>query len=280
MEIESRIEAVREEPDYAGEVFTEERRERGAHRAFVGGLWDQHGKTQLDYLVSQGLRPDHHFLDVGAGAFRAGRHLIDYLEPGHYYGIDINKSLLEVGYEHELSDEQRAKLPIGNVHATDRFDADFGDVRFDMAIAQSVFSHISLNNARVCLHRVAKVMKPGGRFFVTFFEGPEGTPIDKMLTKPRRFHERNPYWYTRSDMRWVARNEPWRMRYIGNWGHPAGQRMLEYTRLTEEEYAAKLARQGGNRASAGRPAPAPESRPAAIAAAAALARRVRRRLGR
>lgn len=265
VDIESRLEAVREEPDYAGEVFTEERRERGAHRAFVGGLWDEHGRFQVDYLLSQGLRPDHYFLDVGAGAFRAGRHLIDHLEPGHYYGIDINQSLLEVGYEHELTDEQRAKLPLSNLHATDRFDAEFGDVRFDLAIAQSVFSHISLNNARVCLHRVGKVMKPGGRFYVTFFEGPEGTPIDQMLTKPRRFHERNPYWYTRSDMRWVARDEPWRMRYIGDWGHPAGQRMLEYTRLTDEEFAAKLDRRAGRTA----PAPAPS-----------LLSRLRRRLAR
>jgi SAM-dependent methyltransferase len=241
VEVESRIEAIRDEPDYQGEVFTEERRRRGAHRAFVGGGWDQHGKTQLDYLVAQGLRPDHTFLDVGAGAFRAGRLLIDYLEPAHYYGIDINKSLLEAGYEDELNDEQRTKLPLTNIHATDRFDADFDGVMFDLAIAQSVFSHVSLNNARVCLHRVAKVMKPGGRFFVTFFEGPEGTPIDQMLRKPRRFHERNPYWYTKSDMLWVARDEPWRMRYVGDWGHPAGQRMLEYTRLTDEEFAAKKA---------------------------------------
>lgn len=179
VDVESRIEAVREGPDYQGEVFTDERRMRGAHRAYVGGGWDQHGKTQLDYLISQGLLPDHTFLDIGAGAFRAGRHLIDYLEPGHCYGIDINKSLLEVGYEHELSDEQRAKLPLCNIHATDRFDADFGGVQFDLAIAQSVFSHLSLNNARICLHRVGKVMKPGGRCFVTFFEGPQGTPIDR-----------------------------------------------------------------------------------------------------
>jgi SAM-dependent methyltransferase len=281
--IENRIEAVRREPDYAGEVFDEERQERGAHRAFVGGGWDQHGQRQLDYLVSQGLRPEHRLLDVGAGAFRAGRHLIDYLESGHYYGIDINKSLLEVGYERELSDEQRAKLPMGNVHATDRFDADFGDVRFDMAIAQSVFSHISLNNARVCLHRVAKVMKPGARFFVTFFEGPEGTPIDAMLPKPRRFHERNPYWYTRSDMVWVAKNEPWRVRYIGDWGHPAGQQMLEFTRLTDQEFAAKLARRANKSQAADHQAAKPTSTAGPtgpVAAAKSLARRVRRRLHR
>jgi len=279
-QVESRIEAVRREPDYAGEVFTEERRQRGAHRAFVGGGWDKHGLRQLDFLVSQGLRPDHVLLDVGAGAFRAGRHFIDYLDPGHYYGIDINPSLLQVGYDHELSDEQRAKLPIGNIHATDRFDADFGDVRFDIALAQSVFSHVSLNHARVCLHRVAKVTKPGARFFVTFFEGPEGTPIDKMLVNPRRFHERNPYWYTRSDMQWVARDEPWRMRYIGDWGHPAGQRMLEFTRLSDEEFADKLARRSGKTQPAKPQATPPQGLAAARSLAGRVKRGVKRRLSR
>lgn len=283
VDVESRIEAVRDEPDYQGEVFTEERRNRGAHRAFVGGGWDHHGQTQLDYLISQGLRPDHVFLDVGAGALRAGRHLVEYLEPANYYGIDINKSLLEAGYDDELTDEQRAKLPLGNIHATDRFDAGFGDVEFDLALAQSVFSHLSLNNARVCLHRIAKVMKPGGRFFVTFFEGPEGTPIDEMLTGPRRFHERNPYWYTKSDMRWVARDEPWRMRYIGDWGHPAGQMMLEYTRLTAEEFATKKAkaRPAKRPAKAPAPAPVPAGRlTVATRRGRSLLAKARKRLGR
>lgn len=39
------------------------------------------------------------------------------------------------------------------------------------------------------------------RIIVIFFDGPEGAPIDEMLTELRRFHECNPYWHTKSDMR-------------------------------------------------------------------------------
>ena len=98
------------------------------------------GKLQRDFLIEQGLKPEHRFLDVGCGSLRAGVRLVDYLEPGHYHGLDINPEVIRLGYDDELSDEQRERLPSTNLHATDRFDADFG-VKFDMAIAQSVFTH-------------------------------------------------------------------------------------------------------------------------------------------
>lgn len=232
-EIESRLEVLRGEPDYGGRVFSAADREAGTHRDFVGGRWDELGRHQLDFLIGQGLRPTDRFVDVGCGSLRAGRQLVDYLDPGNYYGIDINKSLIIAGYEDELNDDQRARLPLANLRHTNRFDADFG-VEFDMAIAQSVFTHVSLNNARLCLYRISRVMRPGGRFFVTFFEGAPSRGVDEVIGK--KLTERNPYWYYRADMRFISRSLPWRMRYIGDWNHPRGQRMVEYTRLTDREF--------------------------------------------
>src|SRR5690625_3522502 len=230
-EIEKREEAQgKHDPDYAGRTFTDQQIAAGKHRSFVGGGWDEIGKHQLDFLISKGLRPDHRFLDVGCGSFRAGRHLIDYLDPGNYYGFDINHAVLEAGYEHELTDAQRERLPVGNVHSTDRFDADFG-VEFDMAIAQSVFTHVSLNHIRLCMYRVAKVMKPGGKFYATFNERPAGFPVDGLQRK--RATERNPFWYYRRDLRWASGFAPWEFRYIGDWGHPRKQKIVELTRLDD-----------------------------------------------
>ena len=231
-EIEKREEAQgKHDPDYAGRTFTDEQIAARKHRSFVGGGWDEIGKHQFDFLVSRGLKPHHRFLDVGCGSFRAGRHLIDYLDPGNYYGFDVNHAVLEAGYEHELTDDQRKRLPIGNIHSTDRFDADFG-VEFDMAIAQSVFTHVSLNHIRLCMYRVAKVMKPGGNFFATFNEHSPKYPLDK-FTKTR-FTERNAYWYYRRDMRWASRFSPWEFEYVGDWGHPRGaQEMIKLTRKAD-----------------------------------------------
>ena len=123
-------------------------------------------------------------------------------------------------------------MPSRNLRATDRFDADFG-VQFDMAIAQSVFTHVSLNWIRLCLARVSQVMAPGGRFYATFFEMPDDFPIDGVSRTGKRFTERNAYWYYRRDLRWAARRSPWDFRYIGRWGHPAGSRMVEFTRQAD-----------------------------------------------
>jgi SAM-dependent methyltransferase len=202
----------------------------GRHRRRVGGLWEEMGRHQLDFLVAQGLRPEHRFLDVGCGALRAGRHLVDYLEPGNYYGLDINETLLDAGYDTEFTDEQRARLPRANLRATDRFECDFG-VPFDFAIAQSLFTHVSLNHIRLCLYRLAHVMPPGGRFYATFFEAPRSHPLDEPRATGALWTERNAFFYFRSDLRWAASFSPWEAHYIGGWGHPRKQRMMEYRRI-------------------------------------------------
>jgi len=252
-------------PDYSGRVFSEEEIAEGQHRQFVGGGWDTHGKRQLDYLVGQGLQPHHRFLDVGCGSLRAGRHLVDYLEPGNYYGIDANASLIEAGYDHELTDEQRERLPLSNLRANDRFDGDFG-VRFDYALAQSVFTHVSLNHLRLCLVRLDPLMVEGGQFFATFFEQPSSTAVDEIVLVGQRprFTERNIFWYYRSDMRWGSTFADWDFRYIGKWGHPVGQRMVVYTKR-EGARAARIAKQKAPRT----PPPPPPG----------FGRRVARKLG-
>jgi SAM-dependent methyltransferase len=241
--IEHRIEATGEQPDYSGRVFTAEEIAAGAHRRFIGGVWNSHGNRQLEFLVGQGLRPEHRLLDVGCGPFRAGRHFIDYLEPGHYFGIDANHSLITTGYERELTEQQRAKLPVTNLRANDRFDGDFG-VPIDYAIANSVFTHVSLNHIRLCLFRLGKVVRPGGSFYATFFERRARTPVDHIGPSKRDkpfFTEKNVFWYYRGDLEWASTFGPWEYRYIGDWGHPAGQKMVQFVRLTDEEVAARAA---------------------------------------
>lgn len=221
-------------PDYAGRQFSEKQIAAGAHRRFVGGKWESIGRLQRDFVIAQGLKPHMNFLDVGCGSFRAGRLLAEYLEPERYYGIDANESLIKAGWEHELTEDQRQRMTQANLRVTDRFDADFG-VRFDMALAQSLFTHLSLNFIRLCLFRLSAVMRPGGVFFATYFEQPDDFPLDEIFVPPyggrRRFHERNIFWYYQGDIAWAANAADWSFEYIGDWGHPRGQVMAAFRRL-------------------------------------------------
>ncbi len=54
--------------------------EEKAHRGLVGGLWDELGKLQLDFLTESGLKPSHKLLDIGCGCLRGGVHYVKYLE--------------------------------------------------------------------------------------------------------------------------------------------------------------------------------------------------------
>jgi SAM-dependent methyltransferase len=214
--------------DYAEPLSVEDIANR-RHRRRVGRKWALMGPMQRDFLIAHGLDPGHRLLDVGCGPLRAGIHFVEYLQPGHYYGIDINETLLEAGYEREMPTRLRERLPRDHLRATDRFDCDFG-VTFDYAIAQSVFTHVSLNHIRLCLYRVAQQMEPGGRFFATFFEAPPWHPLDQSLNSGRRWTERNAFFYYRSDLKWAARCADWNVHYIGRWGHPGGQRIVEFRR--------------------------------------------------
>jgi hypothetical protein len=41
---------------------------RGDHQSVIGGLWDEVGQLQHDFLVAHGLQPTHRLLDVGCGS--------------------------------------------------------------------------------------------------------------------------------------------------------------------------------------------------------------------
>jgi SAM-dependent methyltransferase len=215
-----------------GFTLTDEQIAAGVHRGKVGRAWAGTGKLQQEFLVARGLAPTSKLLDVGCGALRAGILLAKYLEPGGYYGIDVNESLIRAALVHELplaGIEDR--VPAGNLRVTDRFECDFG-VPFDYAIAQSVFTHLPLNHIRLCLFQLSRVMAPGGRFYATFFEAPASTPYDQRVKQVVRntWPERDPFHYRRDDLRWAAETvADWDVRYVGDWGHRRGQVMMEYT---------------------------------------------------
>lgn len=209
---------------------------RGEHRGVVGGLWDEMGALQLDFLLARGLQPHHRLLDVGCGSLRLGRLAVDRLELGHYFGTDLSPALLDAGHAAELNDAQRARLPRQNLIATGDFDFSPLPAPIDMAIAQSVFTHLPLNHLRRCLIRLAPHMTVGGRFFVTFFECPDDRPITDDVQQGGSVggitttDHRDPFHYRMSDLAFAAAEAPWTVARIGDWGHPRGQLMAVFTR--------------------------------------------------
>lgn len=205
------------------------------HRAAVGGLWDELGQLQFEFLVSRGLRPHHHVLDIGCGSLRAGVKLIAYLDAGHYHGVDKDAELLRCGQELELSADLRRKAPV-LAHMED-FELHMLGRRFDFAIAQSVFTHLPVNRIARCLSGVHGVLARSGVFYATFFENERGPRHLEPLQWPTTdglvittYFDRDPYHYDVDTFKWLCRRAGLRLDYLGDWGHPRGQRMLAFRR--------------------------------------------------
>ncbi|CAL8975230.1 hypothetical protein RHODGE_RHODGE_04122 [Rhodoplanes serenus] len=207
----------------------------GDHRTIVGGLWDEIGALQLDTLVAHGLKPHHRLLDVGCGALRGGVHFVRYLESAHYYGLDINQSLLDAGYNLELSAAGlQDRLPRSHLAVDAQFDATGFGVPFDRAMAFSLFTHLPLDLIRICLERVADVMTPGGIFHATYFEAPEHRPtrlpIQHAPTGLTTYAGSDPYHQRLSDFVHLADGLAWDVVYAGDFGHPRGQKLVSFVR--------------------------------------------------
>ena len=205
------------------------------YREAVGGLWEEMGRMQFDFLANQGLKPDHKLLDIGCGSMRGGVHFVSYLENGKYYGVDCNKALVDAGRNELETQGLLWKDPILEEIS------DFAFVRlgakFDFLLAQSVFTHLDLNSIMRCLVNVTKVMNPLGRFYATFFLNHAGPtyldPIPHPTRDGRRIvshYDQDPYHYDLGVLEWIANQVGLNARYIGDWNHPRDQRMLLFTR--------------------------------------------------
>ncbi len=206
----------------------------GNHRATVGGLWDEIGRLQLEFMIGAGLAPTHRLLDIGCGCLRGGLHFVRYLEPGRYFGTDLNASLLDAGYGEIRDAGLEARLPPANLVQDAEFAFAGLSPPFDFAIAFSLFTHLPFNAIRVCVERVAPLMRAGGTLYATYFEVPEGEPTWRESThEPGGIVTRatsDPYHYHVSDFMHAARGLPWQLRVVGAFGHPRDQRMLALRR--------------------------------------------------
>jgi SAM-dependent methyltransferase len=147
---------------------TDLRVESDPHAA-IGGLWEELGQLQFDFLVGMGLQPRSKMLDIGCGTLRGGRHFIRYLDVGCYTGIDISPKAIEYGkqlIQQEGLSSKQARLLVSQNH--DLKFREFAGETFDVLLAQSVFTHLLPEHIKECLQYVGNMMHHDSRFFFTF----------------------------------------------------------------------------------------------------------------
>jgi hypothetical protein len=193
------------------------------HREFVGGMWDKVGQLQLDFLIEHGLRPNHVLMDIACGSLRAGHLLIPYLDPGNYLGIDKHSDLIEAGKANEVDPdvlkEHRPEFVVSGCFEFEKFSK-----QPDFCIAQSLFTHLDKQDIELCFDKLGSFVRPGCKFFATFHE------VSVAIPQVAKSHSIRNFAYTRGAMESFGKHADWQVRYIGDWGHPLGQEMVEYTK--------------------------------------------------
>lgn len=130
--------------------------------------------------VSCDLAPHHHVLDVGCGTGRIAIPLTQYLSrEGRYEGFDpVARAIRHCdaritpsypNFRFQVADLYNETYnPAGRIKDSEyRFP--YPDASFDLAFAVSVFTHLLPEGAERYVAESARVLKPGGHFFATWF---------------------------------------------------------------------------------------------------------------
>jgi SAM-dependent methyltransferase len=149
---------------------------------FVGdGDFRQIGQEFARYFIELGgLKPSEDVLDVGCGVGRMALPLTSYLNgQGSYQGFDVvpygvrwcqrNVTPRFPNFRFQVADIRNSMYnPDGEIAAA-QYRFPFPDAEFDFAYATSVFTHMLPDEVGNYVGELARVLRPGGRCFATFF---------------------------------------------------------------------------------------------------------------
>lgn len=207
---------------------------RGEHRRLVGGFWDELGSLQLEFMIRTGLRPEMRLLDLGCGCLRGGVHFIRYLEPGNYFGLDLNASLVNAGFDVEVRRYGLSgRISRDRLLVTDDFDASRFGLQFDRVISVSLWTHLPLEEVSRSLRAVAAVLKPSGVLYATLYLAGDGSAASAPIEHPGGIvtnADRDPFHHRWSQVCEACAAAGLTAELIGDWGHPRGQQMARITR--------------------------------------------------
>jgi len=187
-------------------------------------FWEEIGRLQFTFMVKEGLKPSDYLLDVGCGPLRGGEYFIKYLEDSHYFGVDADPEALKRAREITKNLGKRAKFLLNS-----KFQFEKLNQTFDFALAQGLFCHLTDKEIKTCLKKIAKVLKPGGKFYASFFEGGK-EPIKRtkgFYPATITYRDKNPF---HQPLEFYLKNcpEELEVKYLGEWNHPRGLVMIMF----------------------------------------------------
>lgn len=139
--------------------------EQETRHALVGApdVWKQARDFQFNFLKNQGLQTNDRLLDIGCGTLRGGIPLIEYLDTGNYYGMDVRDEVLEEGRKEIKSAKLTNKK--ANLISFNHFYEVEMNVKLDVIFAFSVLIHFEDQIAENCFQFISNAITMDGVFY-------------------------------------------------------------------------------------------------------------------
>ncbi|MDP8908467.1 MAG: class I SAM-dependent methyltransferase [Chloroflexota bacterium] len=145
------------------------------------GSYTSSGHASVKQLVDLGvLAPDYRVLDVGCGVGRLALPLTEYLSAdGSYDGLDIVPKGIEwckkniaprhPSFRFELADVWNKEYNPKGASKASEYRFPYDDDSFDLVVLVSVFTHMLTDDMENYVSEIARVLKPGGHCFATYY---------------------------------------------------------------------------------------------------------------
>jgi cyclopropane fatty-acyl-phospholipid synthase-like methyltransferase len=169
------------------------------------------GLEHLAFLQRHGLSPTTRFLDYGCGWLRTGRQVMTIIPPAQYVGLDISGERIAVG-QRKLAAEG---IPAGSYRThvvRDCLLNEVSDLTFDLAWANSVFSHMPRNDIATTLRSMKSRLAADGAFIFSFVR------IDRVVPQSEKT-----WAYSMDEMRQMCADAGLRFEPLDDWTYTTQQ---------------------------------------------------------
>jgi len=126
-------------------------------------LWKMKRDFQIRFLRDMGLKPGHYLFEIGCGTLRGGLPLIQYLENGHYHGVEVREEVLEEGRKELRESGLEGKNP--TLLLSSNISQLTVNQKFDYIWAFSVLIHMNDTILNDTLDFVSKNLSKKGVFY-------------------------------------------------------------------------------------------------------------------
>jgi cyclopropane fatty-acyl-phospholipid synthase-like methyltransferase len=155
-----------------------QRVDRGTVHTTLGGNLKTAGNERIEFAESgrkkfaalrkiMQLEPRHRLIDYGCGSFRIGLHAMNFLDPGHYFGLDITTDFIDMGKDLVGAETLAARRPRAAAIAPESL-AEAEAFQADAVISIAVAIHVHPDETQTYygnLQRLAS--KPGASLLFT-----------------------------------------------------------------------------------------------------------------